>query len=305
MKTIFGPSKLKKPLADTVVVIGVFDGLHQGHRYLIHKAVATAQKLKVKSVCVTFHPHPQGQPYLISLKHRLKLIAGLGIDYCVVIPFNKKFAHRKPESFVEDILVKLFHPVYIFIGKHFRFGYKAGGDVRLLASVGHQYGFKVSPVQELTICGRKASSQRIRMLISSGRLLQAEKILGRRVSVLGTVIKGSHRGRVLGYPTANINPHHEVLPKEGIYAVMVVYKSKEYKGLCYIGRRPTFSVSEEAKTIEAHLFDFNKNIYGQDLEIQFIHKIRSERKFSSSISLISQIKKDQLVARQLLARLAS
>ena len=315
MKTISGLSNLKEKFKDTVVLIGVFDGLHRGHRYLIEKSVCTARALHKKTACITFHPHPNGQPYLISLKHRLKLIEALGVNICLVIRFNRQFSKCLPESFVKDILVEFFHPFCVFVGKNFHFGSQAYGDVALLKRLGKFFGFTVRPVKELGAGRYKISSQRIRSLLAAGSLKKAEELLGRRVSVLGTVIKGSKRGRILGYPTANVDPHHEVLPKAGVYAVKVIYKEKEYKGVCNIGRRPTFAPSEtiaqsskrkgfltgfgpqeEPLNIEVHLFNFRKDIYKEDIEIQFIQKLRDEKKFPSSVSLSNQIKKDSQMA---------
>ena len=341
------PITIKNKVDGAVVAIGVFDGLHRGHCYLIKQAVSWARRLKLKSLCLTFHPHPSTQPYLISLKHRLKLIAELGVDYCLVIPFNKKFSAIPAEDFIRSILVRFFHPALIFVGKNFHFGYQARGDVQLLRQGGKDFGFRVMAVKELSVGTKIISSGKIRRLISRGSLQEAEKLLGRKVSVLGTVIEGSKRGRILGYPTANIDPHHEVLPKEGVYAVEILYDQKEYGGLCNIGQRPTFNPEfaiengirrqirahlrhkklltysrvcshfflpnlhsslpsrccvsiaksgfkgqDEAKTIEVHLFGFKRNIYGQDLEIQFIRKIRKEKKFPSAASLSNQIKND-------------
>lgn len=301
MQTIFGLSNLRKEFKDSVVVIGVFDGMHRGHRYLIKKAVLAARRLHKNSVCITFDPHPKGEPYLISLKHRLKFIKALGIQHCLVIRFNEKFAEITPELFVKDILAKWFHPQSLFVGRKFRFGYRAKGDVNVLTSLGEDFGFKVEPVKELKIAGKKASSRGIRNLIRAGKLAEARKPLGRNVSVLGTVIKGAQRGRILGYPTANINPHHEVLPKEGVYAVEVVCHNREYKGVCNIGHRPTFTSGDDDKTVEVHIFDFHKNIYGEDIEIQFIRRIRDEKKFPSKASLALQIKKDRQKALQYLS----
>lgn len=307
MKTIFGLSNLKEKLKDTIVLIGVFDGMHRGHRHLIEKSVRAARALHKKTAVITFHPHPKGQPYLISLAHRLKLIEELGVSVCLVIRFSQQFANIPPESFIRDTLVKFFHPLYVFVGDNFRFGYRARGDVALLKRLGKLLGFQVRPVRELGAGRKKISSKRLRSLIRAGSLKKAGELLGRRVSVLGTVIKGESRGRILGYRTANIDPHHEVLPKPGVYAVKILYNKKEYKGICNIGRRPTFTPpfigpgsQEKPLNIEAHLFNFRKGIYGEDMEIQFIRKLRDEKKFSYPSSLAAQLKEDSRKALRLL-----
>lgn len=300
MRTIFGLANLKNKFHGTVVVMGVFDGVHRGHRYLIKKALSASRNLNKKLVCITFYPHPKGEPCLISLKHRLNLIAQLGVSRCVVIRFSKSFSRISAQGFIKNILAKMFRPRLIFVGENFHFGYKASGTVRLLKHFEKDFGYKVRAVKELTLAGEKISSRALRALITSGQLKEAEKLLGRPVAVLGTVIKGIKRGRLIGYPTANINPHHEVLPKEGVYAVRVLYRKRKYNGLCNIGRRPTFCRAIDSKTIEAHLFNFKKNIYGQDLEIQFVGKIRDEKKFPSLSSLAAQIHKDTLQAAYLL-----
>lgn len=298
MKTIFGLSNINK-FRGTVVVMGVFDGLHRGHRYLIKKAVYAARRLKKKSVCITFHPHPKNLPYIISLKQRLKHIGELGVDYCVVIFFNKAFANIAARVFIKDVLVKLFNPVFVFVGNKFRFGHRALGDVALLKSFEKEFNFKVVAIKELTIGKKKVSSNKIRLLIKNGWLKEAERLLGRKVSVLGTVIKGNKRGRMIGYPTANIKVHHEILPPSGVYAVKILYKKEEYDGLCNIGKRPTFGDCN-VQVVEAHLLDFKKDIYGKDIEIKFIRKIRPERKFASPSLLIKQIRKDCQLAIHIL-----
>lgn len=300
MRTIFGLANLKNKLKGAVLVIGVFDGVHRGHCYLIKEALSAARNLNKKLVCITFYPHPKAEPCLISLKHRLNLIARLGVDICVVIRFGKSFARISAKDFISGTLVKIFRPRRIFVGENFRFGYRALGTARLLKHFEKDFGYKVQAVKELASAGEKIGSRVLRALITSGRIKEAERLLGRPVAVLGTVIKGQRRGRLVGYPTANINPHHEVLPKEGVYAVRIFYRKRKYNGLCNIGRRPTFCHSIDSKTIEAHLFDFRKNIYGRDLEIQFAAKIRDEKKFPSLSSLSSQIHKDILKAVSLL-----
>ncbi len=303
MKTISGLAnfKFKSGLQKTVVVIGVFDGLHRGHQYLVSKAVSMARRLRRKSICLTFHPHPRGVPYLISLKHRLKLIESAGIDYTLVAHFTKEFARISAKDFIDRIIGAMLSASYVFVGRNFRFGHNMKGNVSLLKHYGERMGFKVVPVKELKVSGLIASSNTIRSLIKMGNLVKAEKLLGRKVSVLGTVIPGLKRGRILGHPTANINPHHEVLPRSGVYAVKIFLDDKVYSGICNIGRRPTFSKPPDEQTVEAHIFDFKKDIYGQDLEIQFILEIRGEKKFPSSAHLSGQIRKDEKKALKILS----
>jgi riboflavin kinase/FMN adenylyltransferase len=304
MRTTFGLVNLRQKLKGTVVVIGVFDGLHLGHRYLIQKALTYSQKAHKKLVCITFHPHPQGEPYLISLRHRLRLIESLGVKRCAVINFTKKFSRLSAEKFIKDIIVELFCPVRIFVGEGFRFGYRAQGTIGLLKRFEKEYGYTVMAVKELKVHKHKISSYMIRAFIKEGRLKEAQGLLGRRISVLGTVIKGFKRGRIVGYPTANINPHHEVLPKAGVYAVKVLYNKRNYSGLCNIGARPTFVRVSALQTIEVHIFGFKKNIYGEDIEIQFVSKIRDEERFPSIRSLSGQIRKDSKKAIAILKHIA-
>lgn len=313
MKAIFGLANFKKLKKRTVIIIGVFDGLHRGHRYLMRKAVIYAKRLNLPTLCLTFDPHPRHLPYLISLEHRLKLIEELGVDYCVVVKFNKKFARISSKDFVGKILVKLFNPRIIFVGKDFRFGRNAEGDTAYLKSLAAKFDFVVHAVNELKINRQKISSNLIRSLIKKGNIKYAGELLGRRVSVLGTVIKGFKRGRILGFPTANINPHHEILPVSGVYAVKIMYPigsyrsgkrryhALRYNGICNIGTRPTFYRSLNCmQTIEVHIFNFNKNIYGENIEINFIRYIRPEKRFPSANLLIAQIAKDKLIAKEIL-----
>jgi riboflavin kinase/FMN adenylyltransferase len=299
MKVIFGINKIKK-LNDPVVALGVFDGLHRGHRKVLRAAVARARKNKVKSVVLTFWPHPQKQESLYSLEHRTRLIAELGIDVCVVVNFTKHFAKISAENFVENILVKRLGARFVFVGRDFRFGKNAAGDLLLLKSLGRIYNFKAEGFDIIKVNNRPITSTLIRMLIKAGKIKEAEELLGRSVSVLGTVIKGTALGRILGFPTANIDPHHEIIPACGIYAVRINYCGRILKGACYIGRRPTVEAKNKKINIEVHIFNFHKNIYGKYLEIQFQKLIRKDKKFSSLAILAAQIKKDIVSAKKVL-----
>jgi len=288
--------------------MGVFDGVHRGHRGILKAAVARAHSIKGTSVVLTFWPHPQKEESLSSLEHRIRLFGALGIDVCIVINFNQKFAKITAEDFIEDILIGKLNANYVYIGRNFRFGRGANGDFKTLARLSRIYHFKVKAFAVIKVNNKPISSTYIRRLIKGGRLGLAKKMLSHPFSILGTVVRGDALGRELGFPTANINPHHEVTPPEGVYAVRIIFGGRRFKGLCYIGTKPTFESKKEkfkrqkSKHIEVYIFDFEKNIYGKYLEIQFFKKIRDERKFTSLCLLSEQIKKDVLAAKKMFSR---
>lgn len=296
MKVIYGINKIRK-FRKPVVALGVFDGVHLGHKRILKAAVNKARSIKGTSMVVTFWPDPHREESLYSLEHRLRLIGGIGIDICIVIRFNKAFAQISAENFIKNILVNKVEAQYIYVGRNFRFGKQAKGDYKTLERLSRMYNFKSKLFDMVKIDNRPISSTYIRSLITKGELSAAEKLLSRPVSILGRVIRGESLATKLGFPTANINPHHEVLPHSGIYAVSIIYNNKKFNGACYIGRRPTFKPRRQ-KHVEVHIFGFKKNIYGKYLEIQFVKKIRNDKKFSSKKSLTSQIKKDIICAKK-------
>jgi len=271
--------------------MGVFDGVHRGHRVILKEAVGEAKRIKGTSIALTFWPHPQKEGSLYSLEHRLRLIAALGIDVCIVINFNRQFAGISAENFIRDILIGKIRAEYVYVGKNFRFGKGAKGDYRTLKNLSKAYGFKLKLFKVIKINHRPISSTLIRSLIRKGKLIKAGHLLMRPVNILGTVIRGRALGRRIGFPTANIDPHHEVIPPTGVYAVRAIYAKRKYRGICNIGTRPTLSGKKKI-SIEVYIYNFKKNIYGKDLEVQFIKKIREERKFPCLASLVRQIKKD-------------
>jgi len=285
-----------------VVALGVFDGLHRGHRNILQSAVKKAKKIKGTSIALTFFPHPQKEKSLYSLKHRLRLISELGVDACIVINFSPGFAKMSARDFITKILVKRIHCRFIYIGENFHFGKGALGDYKLLSVLSKENNFALKIFKVIKSHGRPISSTAIRGLIKGSRIKEAEGLLGRRVSVLGSVIKGSRIARGLGFPTANVNPHHEIIPPSGIYAAQVILADKKYDGICYIGSRPTVSAREKHIHIEVHIFGFNKKIYGRFLEIQFVKLIRRDKKFASMKDLALQIKKDIVSCRKVLKR---
>ena len=298
MKIIRGIGKIKK-FRNSVVALGVFDGVHRGHIQILKGAVRKARSINGTSVVVTFWPHPQSQESLYSLEHRLRLISQLGVDACIVVNFNKKFANITALNFVRHILVQKIGVNEVYVGKNFRFGKNAKGDIKTLSKLALLYNFRLKAFEVISSRGLSISSTYIRSLIKNGNLDIARKLLSRPVAVLGTVTRGVRLGRRLGFPTANIDPHHEVIPPSGIYAVKVIFKGRVFLGACYIGTRPTLNERNIKTHIEVFIFGLNKNIYGEYLEIQFLRKIRKDRKFNSLAALSAQIEKDILKAKRL------
>jgi len=304
MKIIYGINKIRK-FKKPVVALGVFDGVHIGHQRILKAAVDKARRIKGTSMVVTFWPDPHKEESLYSLEHRLGLIDVLGIEACIVIKFDKKFSGISAEGFVKDILVKKISAKYIYVGKNFRFGKQGRGDFKILAKLSDPCHFKLKVFELIKINNQPISSTYIRRLVTDGKIDKARKLLFKPVSILGTVIKGSSLATRLGFPTANINPHHEVLPPCGVYAVSIKLDNKNFKGACYIGSKPTFphqtpnTKHQTPKHIEVYIFNFHQSIYGRYLQIQFIKKIRQERKFDSWQSLAKQVQKDIIFTQRL------
>ena len=297
MKIIYGINKIRK-FRKPVVALGVFDGVHRGHRIILQAAARKAGQIRGTAVALTFWPHPQKEESLYSLEHRLRLIEELGIGVCIVINFNQRFAKITAEDFIKDILVDKLRANYVYVGKNFRFGRGAKGNFKTLSRLSGVHNFKLQTFTVVKINNKPISSTYIRKLIKKGNLGLAQKLLTRRVSILGTVIRGDSLARRLGFPTANINPHHEVTPPQGVYAVKIAFRGRKFNGVCYIGSRPTLRTGGD-RNIEVYIFNFKKDIYGKFLEIQFLKKIRGERKFASLCILTEQVKKDVLIAKRL------
>jgi riboflavin kinase/FMN adenylyltransferase len=295
MNVIYSLSKFKK-YKKPVVALGVFDGVHLAHRKILLAAVKQAHAINGTSMVVTFWPHPQKENSIYSLEHRLRLLSELGLDVCVVIRFNKKFSRVSAEGFVKNILLKQIGAHHLYVGKNFHFGKGAKGNFKTLQELSSRHNLKLKLFDVVKRNNQVMSSTYIRRLINRGELDAAAKILGRPVSILGTVIKGASIGKRLGFPTANIDPHHEVIPPSGVYMVKVIFNNRGLKGICYIGSRPTFNAQK--KNIEVYIFNFKKNIYGKYLEILFIEKIREDIKFSSPADLVKQIKKDLILVKK-------
>ena len=308
MKIICDVKNLPLKFRHGILVIGVFDGLHKGHQALIRRAIQRSRLLKRPVLVMTFYPHPVNVlhpedrlPLIISLSYRLKLIQDLGVDVAIVIRFTKVFSQLNPTEFIERYLMKYLEPYEVFVGDEFRFGQNRAGTTDIFKSAGQKHGFCVKTIHPIRRNGevKKISSTTIRQLISEGQLKKAQALLGRRVSIMGKVIQGDRRGRLLGFPTANILPHEEILPVLGVYAVSVNVDGRRFQGMANVGRRPSFKRGGQV-LLEVHIFHFHKNLYGKNIVVEFVKKIRSEKIFLSHQDLISQLHNDRRTAERIL-----
>lgn len=300
-KSIIGFSH-KRHRIRIVATIGIFDGVHKGHQKILKKLLNVSFMKKAKSIVVTFYPHPRTVlnkskiPLLVSLNHRIKLIKEMGVDYCHIIKFTRQFSKLGPEDFIKKVFIERMDLAALIVGENFFFGFKERGNCSFLRRLSKKYGFGLYCIKPLKIKKEIISSTRIRQVIERGDLKKASWMLNRPVSILGTVVKGKKIGRKLGFPTANINPHHEAIPASGVYAVDVKIGTQTHKAILNIGTRPTFGADKEP-TIEVYIFNFKRNIYGLDIEVIFKRKIREEEKFVSIEALKTRIKKDILEAQ--------
>jgi len=308
MKVMSLNGRSKLHLKKTCVAIGIFDGVHGGHQYLIKQMLATARRLKLKPIVITFFPHPAHVlvpnvklGYLCSLRDRLALLDDLGVAVCFVVRFNLEFAHIEPREFIKNILVKKLGVKAVFVGDDFRFGKDRCGGIALFQELGPQYGYEMHAVHQFKQGRAVISSTRILKRVSEGKLNEAARLLGRAVSISGIVVKGSKRGKNLGYPTANIAYEADILPPQGVYVVRALLGKKSYLGLANIGTRPSFEKQNSKLHLEVYIFDFSRNIYGQYLQVEFLKKIRNEKKFPSPQALVRQIQKDESFARKYFA----
>ena len=310
MKILYGSTDIKGKFTRPDIAIGNFDGLHIGHRKVISKLVSGRERTNEK-VVMTFDPHPrtvlgkkENGLRIMSLEHRISILERYGVNGVVIVPFDNNVAYMAPSEFIEKFLLPL-SPENIYIGANFRFGRGRSGDIHFLDQMSSANRIAIHPVSPVVYMNRAVSSTWLRELISGGKLELSAKLLRRPVSVLGTVVKGDRRGSFLGTPTANIDPHHEVLPPPAVYAVKVRYGGKFYDAVLNIGYKPTFYGDRLKKrkepVIEAHLFDFKGDLYGSELEIYFIKKIRDELWFENEAQLRSRILKDLELSRNILS----
>ena len=286
---------------NAVLTVGTFDGVHEGHLTILKKVTDRAAEVNGTSVLLTFEPHPRkllfpNQPLgiITPLEQKLQLVTEAGIQHIVVVPFTREFAALSAEEYIEQFLVGVFHPHSIIIGYDHRFGHDRTGDFRLLEQFAPRYGYELLEIPAQLIDEAAVSSTKIRNALTEGRVADAAHMLGRPYSLPGTVVHGNKLGRTIGYPTANLQPNDadQIIPGNGIYAILATWNGQQYKGMMSIGFNPTVTDKKELR-IEANLFDFDHDIYGQPLEIFFISRLRDEQKFASLDELIAQLHKDK------------
>lgn len=311
----------------SVVTVGTFDGVHIGHRAILRYLVNRAAERDGTSVVVSFDPHPRevvhGEevPLLTTVPERAEIMEGLGIDRFIVIPFTDAFSRLQADAFVRDVLVRHIGLQEIVIGYDHAFGRDRRGDADLLTELGREHGFEVDVIPAQVVEEHVVSSTEVReALTTEGDVKLAAQLLGQPYAVTGRVVKGDGRGRKIGFPTANLEIDHprKVIPADGVYAVRVYRlpmdktdadlafgttstgeRLEAYEGMMNIGRRPTFTGLDFA--VEVHLLDFEGTLYGEDLRVEFVDRMRDERKFDSIEALIEQLSRDRSRCMQLLS----
>lgn len=281
----------------SVVTIGNFDGLHKGHQVLIKEAVQFANKKNIKSVVFTFENHPANYfakktiKNIITNNEKINRMKSLGVDILVIIPFNGYMTKISPIEFVKDILIKKLGARKIIVGHDFTFARRKEGNVKLLKELSSKYGFELEVVNPIKINDLRVSSTYIRQLVAEGSVDKVNKYLGYNCEIKGNVIKCKQLGRKIGFPTANIEVNDDLLiPKNGIYATKVYIHGNVYYGATNIGYNPT--VNGDKLSIETNILEFDEDIYGQVIKIEFLERIRDEKKFNSLDELKAQLKKD-------------
>lgn len=293
-----------------ILTIGTFDGVHAGHQEIIRRINRIALEINGETIVLTFHPHPRMvlQPDDASLKllntpdEKIRLLSHYGIDNLILIPFSKEFSRLSAQQYVEDFLWKKIRPRKIVIGYDHRFGNKREGDINLMRTLADKLRFEVVEIEAQMVENISVSSTKIRNALLTGDLETANSLLGRYYSISGKVVRGDQRGTKFGFPTANISVRdpHKLIPASGVYAVRVVVDGEMYGGMLNIGMRPTFNGQHE--TIEVHIFDFAQNIYGTQINIEFVGSIRKEIKFKSADELVAQLAKDKETSLKILEK---
>jgi len=294
MKVIFDP---QEPIDDhTSATIGNFDGVHMGHKKIISSIKETAERKGLSTCVITFHPHPQkvlkniDVPLLVPIRERLKLLEKEGVDYTACYTFTEEISRISARDFIKNILVGKLNVRHLIVGPDFSFGNKREGNAELLEEMGKKLHFETGVLEPYVIDGEVVSSSAIREMLQRGDIRKAARFLGYDFYIDGLVTEGEKRGRKIGFPTINLDTDWDILPKVGVYATRAYVDDDRFDSITNIGFRPTFG--ENKLLIETHLFDFNFDIYGKRVRVEFVERIRNEERFESVDALVAQIKKD-------------
>jgi riboflavin kinase / FMN adenylyltransferase len=315
MKRQFGLANVAHH-AQSVVTVGTFDGVHAGHQQILERVKNRAAAQEAESTLLSFDPHPREvlrdapMPLLTTVEERGELLEAVGIDRFVVLPFTERFSEMSPEAYVRDILVNRIGLVDIIVGYDHSFGHKGEGDGHALRRLGEQYGFGVEIISKQVVDRAKVSSTRIRELVGgTGEVAEARRLLTRPYRLSGTVVAGEKRGRTIGFPTANLDgiPPRKIIPARGVYAAWVTGAgattsviARDQPAMVNVGYRPTFNGTD--RTVEAHLLDFAGDLYGEELRLHFLERIRDERSFDGPEALVAQLKKDRAACETIFSK---
>ncbi len=307
MKVYYGIQEFQK-LENAVVTSGTFDGVHLGHQKILKRLAEVAQQTGGESVVITFYPHPrtvvsadnQEVKLLSTLDEKIELLTQNGVQHLLVIPFTREFSELTSEEFIQKVIIHTIGTKTLVIGYDHRFGKNREGGFDYLVQNASRYGFGVEEISRQDIDHVAVSSSKIRKAIQDGDMTQAQHFLGRNYDLNGLVVKGKQIGRTIGFPTANIQVREQtkLVPQDGVYAVWVYYNAEKLRGMLNIGNRPT--VDGTYKTIEVNILDFNKEIYGENLKVEFVQKVRPEQKFNGLDALKAQIAQDKLTVSDIL-----
>ncbi|WP_156289106.1 bifunctional riboflavin kinase/FAD synthetase [Oceanobacillus salinisoli] len=292
-------------LPNTITAIGFFDGIHRGHQKVIKEAIKESAERRMENAVITFHPHPSvvlkngnhDVEYITPMKEKKKILENLGVDRLYIIEFNKELSQLSPQEFIDHFIIGL-NIKHVVAGFDYTFGHRGSGNMTNIGDYTRD-AFTYTTIEKVTLKEEKVSSSRIRNLLKEGRVDEANLLLSRPFKLTGIVIRGDQRGREIGYPTANLEVDPEaLLPKQGIYAVKVIYGNEQFNGMANIGTNPTFTADRKDLSVEIHIFDYNNNLYGEELTVEWYQYMREEKKFDSVESLIEQMALDEKNIRQ-------
>ena len=310
MQIIDDLTQFPRSLNYPVMTIGVFDGVHRGHQVILQQLVKRARRKEGTSILLTFTPHPQkiispndAPPLLQTELQKRRILAELGVDMIVCLPFTRELSLHTPEDFVRQILHN--HGIReIHVGSNFRFGHRRAGDIDTLRSLGQELQFEVYETEPVYFRGTRISSSSIRKLLREGRVALAKRFLQRPYQIQGIVVRGSGKGVQLGFPTANLEPASELIPANGVYVTRAYLNEKIYPSVTNVGYRPTLhEESSGSPVVEPHLLDFDEDLYGRPMKLDFCFRLRAEKKFANVSELQKQIGRDVEETRRYLRRI--